>query len=167
MLTLVYLRRRREGRSDVLLGYKKRGFGAGKWNGFGGKLDPNDRSVYEGARREVREECGVAVPAEGGGDGGDGGHSASYRCGAMVQVGRNVYRYDTLPGRTLDVRVYEAWVIEASATADAPSPPYLVESDEMRPQWFPLPEVPIAMMWADDAHWLRQYLAHGDHARNM
>ena len=33
-LTLVFLR---DG-SKVLLGMKKRGFGAGKWNGFGGKV---------------------------------------------------------------------------------------------------------------------------------
>jgi 8-oxo-dGTP diphosphatase/2-hydroxy-dATP diphosphatase len=29
----------REDFSQVLLGMKKRGFGEGKWNGFGGKLD--------------------------------------------------------------------------------------------------------------------------------
>ena len=34
LLTLVFLR---EGRR-VLLGMKKRGFGVGKWNGFGGKV---------------------------------------------------------------------------------------------------------------------------------
>ena len=34
LLTLVFLR---EG-SKVLLGMKKRGFGVGKWNGFGGKV---------------------------------------------------------------------------------------------------------------------------------
>ena len=35
LLTLVFLR---DG-SKVLLGMKKRGFGAGKWNGFGGKVN--------------------------------------------------------------------------------------------------------------------------------
>ena len=34
LLTLVFLR---EG-GKVLLGMKKRGFGVGKWNGFGGKV---------------------------------------------------------------------------------------------------------------------------------
>ena len=34
ILTLVFLR---EG-TRVLLGMKKRGFGVGKWNGFGGKV---------------------------------------------------------------------------------------------------------------------------------
>ena len=42
----------------VLLGMKKRGFGAGRWNGFGGKVEPGE-SVYDAAVREVIEESGV------------------------------------------------------------------------------------------------------------
>lgn len=34
----------------VLLGMKKRGFGAGRWNGFGGKVDP-DESIEAAAKR--------------------------------------------------------------------------------------------------------------------
>ena len=48
VLTLVFLRK--EG--EVLLGYKKHGFGSGKWNGFGGKVEPGE-SVAEGAARKV------------------------------------------------------------------------------------------------------------------
>lgn len=44
----------------VLLGMKKRGFGAGRWNGFGGKLMEGE-SIEEAARREVEEEAGVLV----------------------------------------------------------------------------------------------------------
>ncbi len=44
----------------VLLGMKKRGFGAGRWNGFGGKLTPGE-SIEDAARREVREEAGINV----------------------------------------------------------------------------------------------------------
>ena len=35
LLSLVYVRRG----TQILLGLKKRGFGQGKWNGFGGKLE--------------------------------------------------------------------------------------------------------------------------------
>lgn len=54
LLTLVFIER--EG--SVLLGMKKRGFGAGRWNGFGGKVE--DETIREAADRELREECGVS-----------------------------------------------------------------------------------------------------------
>uniref|UniRef100_M4A4D3 Oxidized purine nucleoside triphosphate hydrolase n=1 Tax=Xiphophorus maculatus TaxID=8083 RepID=M4A4D3_XIPMA len=44
----------------VLLGMKKRGFGAGKWNGFGGKVQPGE-TIEEAARRELQEESGLTV----------------------------------------------------------------------------------------------------------
>ncbi len=44
----------------VLLGMKKRGFGAGKWNGFGGKVELNE-SIVAAAKRELQEEAGVEV----------------------------------------------------------------------------------------------------------
>ncbi|XP_060116685.1 oxidized purine nucleoside triphosphate hydrolase [Heteronotia binoei] len=44
----------------VLLGMKKRGFGAGRWNGFGGKVQPGE-SIEQAARRELQEESGLTV----------------------------------------------------------------------------------------------------------
>lgn len=44
----------------VLLGMKRRGFGVGRWNGFGGKVEPGE-SLAEGAVRETEEEAGVRV----------------------------------------------------------------------------------------------------------
>ena len=44
----------------ILLGMKKRGFGAGYWNGFGGKVRP-DESVEEGMLRETQEEIGITL----------------------------------------------------------------------------------------------------------
>ncbi|XP_037071561.1 7,8-dihydro-8-oxoguanine triphosphatase-like [Pollicipes pollicipes] len=58
LLTLVLVRD--VTRSRVLLGLKKRGFGAGKWNGFGGKVEPGE-TVEEGARRELLEESGLCA----------------------------------------------------------------------------------------------------------
>lgn len=46
--------------THVLLGMKKRGFGEGLWNGFGGKIRAGE-SVETAARREVREECGIEL----------------------------------------------------------------------------------------------------------
>ncbi len=44
--------------NQVLLGMKKRGFGVGRWNGFGGKIEEGE-SIEEGAHRELEEEVGI------------------------------------------------------------------------------------------------------------
>ena len=44
----------------VLLGMKKRGFGTGRWNGFGGKVLEGE-SIEDATRREVLEEAGIEV----------------------------------------------------------------------------------------------------------
>ena len=46
--------------SRILLGMKKRGFGAGRWNGFGGKVLP-DETIDAAAVREMREEAGIVI----------------------------------------------------------------------------------------------------------
>jgi len=44
----------------LLLGRKKRGFGQGKWNGFGGKVEAGE-TIETAARREFNEETGAKV----------------------------------------------------------------------------------------------------------
>ncbi len=44
--------------TSILLGMKKRGFGEGRWNGFGGKVGDGE-SIEAAARREVTEEVGI------------------------------------------------------------------------------------------------------------
>lgn len=43
---------------QILLGMKKRGFGAGRWNGFGGKVEEGE-SIAQAASRELLEEAGI------------------------------------------------------------------------------------------------------------
>ncbi|KAJ6590473.1 NUDIX hydrolase domain-like protein [Mycena vulgaris] len=47
----------------LLLGYKKRGLGIHKYNGFGGKVEPNE-STLDAAARELEEEAGITAPLE-------------------------------------------------------------------------------------------------------
>ncbi len=54
--TLVLIRRP----GELLLGQKKRGFGEGRWNGFGGKLQSGE-TIAQAAVREVEEECSLRV----------------------------------------------------------------------------------------------------------
>ena len=51
LLTLTFVRES----AKVLLGYKKRGFGEGRWNGFGGKVEPGE-TIEEGAKRFVIQD---------------------------------------------------------------------------------------------------------------
>ncbi len=57
--TLCFLLRKTETGQEVLLAMKKRGFGQGKWNGVGGKVD--NETIEAAARRETIEEIGVEV----------------------------------------------------------------------------------------------------------
>ncbi len=54
--TIVFPRNER----GILLGIKKRGFGEGWWNGFGGKLEAGE-TYQDSANRETREEVGIQI----------------------------------------------------------------------------------------------------------
>lgn len=111
---------------------KKRGFGAGKWNGFGGKLEPGE-SFEEGARRELEEESSLQVHP-----GPENLKSIGYLSFRMEES--RLY---------MQVHVFETWTFEGTAT----------ESEEMRPQWFREDEIPFNKMWPDDQHWFPYLLA--------
>ena len=48
---------------SILLGRKRRGMGYGKWNGFGGKIEPGE-TMRQCACRELFEECGLIMAPE-------------------------------------------------------------------------------------------------------
>ncbi len=112
----------------ILLGMKKRGFGAGRWNGFGGKVE-GDETIEEAARRETKEECGIDIVA-------------------LEEVGIHEFEFRDKRGDVLEVHVFrvESWDGEPR------------ETEEMRPQWFTTDAIPYDEMWPDDIHWLPVFL---------
>lgn len=115
----------------VLLAMKKRGFGAGKWNGPGGKWQEGE--TMEGAcRRETEEEVGI-------------------RIGVLEDRGVVRFVFPHQPDWDNECRIY--------VTSDISGEP--TESDEMKPAWFAIDEVPFSDMWADDAIWLPGVLRGG------
>lgn len=113
----------------ICLAMKKRGFGVGKWNGFGGKLEPGEMLV-DAMVRELEEECDVRANVH------DLELVAEFDFIYVDQGTMNVHAF-----------LIRDWEGEP------------VETEEMRPQWFTHGEVPYADMWADDEHWLPRVLA--------
>lgn len=114
----------------LLLGMKKRGFGAGRWNGFGGKVQEGE-SIEDGAVRELREECGIEA------DPGD-----------LEKYGIIEFEFRNDPGKVLEVHVFKAHTHRGEPA----------ESEEMRPQWFYVDEIPFRDMWSDDPYWLPLFI---------
>lgn len=111
----------------LLLGLKKRGFGAGRWNGFGGKCHSGE-TVEAAARRELKEEAGIEAED-------------------LALAGDLEFE---IPGEeTHHVQVYRARSFSGEVS----------ESEEMKPEWFGLQEIPYQQMWAADRHWLPIFLS--------
>lgn len=116
---------------EVLLGFKKEGFGAGKYTGFGGKVEANE-TVVMAAARELEEETGITVRQED-----------------LEPVGQLTFLFPASP--TWNQRVH-VFVVE---TWDGTP----LESREMVPAWFSVDDLPFDQMWHDGAYWLPPILA--------
>ncbi len=128
-LTLCLLTRKKN--KEVLLAMKKRGFGAGKWNGVGGKFDSNkgDRNVEDAAKRETEEEIGVKIKK-------------------FEEVGFLNFRFPKKPEWDQDVHVFLVKDWKGTPT----------ETEEMKPKWFLRKEIPFNKMWDADKFWLPHIL---------
>lgn len=109
----------------VLLGMKKRGFGAGRWNGFGGKVEPGE-TIEGAARREIREEAEIEV-------------------NNIEKVGRIDFEFAGDP-QILEVNIFRAGDFEGEPVEGEEMKPQWFHTDEipfdqMWPDdkyWFPL-----------------------------
>lgn len=112
----------------ILLAMKKRRYGAGKWNGVGGKADPGE-SAEQAAIRECQEEIGV-TPVN------------------PKLVGNLKFYEKDDPSFGHDCHIF-------TATKWRGDP---VETEEMRPEWFDIKDIPYKQMWPDDELWLPRLL---------
>ncbi|KAK9727364.1 hypothetical protein K7432_001897 [Basidiobolus ranarum] len=108
--------------NKVLLGMKKRGFGKGKWNGFGGKVELGE-TIEQGALRELEEEAGITA-------------TGLYKAGLMW------FKFAGDPV-ILEVHVFCAHSYEGD----------IIETEEMKPQWYDIKNIPFDSMWQDDQYW--------------
>jgi 8-oxo-dGTP diphosphatase len=131
---LCLIRRRSADGPEVLLGLKKAGFGAGKWVGLGGHIEPGEKPVAA-AVREVAEESGLIVPAD------------SLQHHASIE-----FRFPTRPSWDQTADVFLTSVFQGEAT----------ESDEIAPRWFTEDALPLDLMWDDARYWVPRVLA-GEH----
>lgn len=119
-VTILFLRRD----GELLLAMKKRGFGEGKWNGVGGKLEQGE-TIEQAAIRECKEEITV--------------HPL------------DIQKYGELDFFIPDNPTFHfrAHIFVTTEWEGEPE-----ETEEMRPQWFELDNIPYDEMWDDDRIWL-------------
>ena len=110
---------------QILLGMKKRGFGKGRWNGANGKVE-NGETFEQAAIRECHEEFGIKP------------------LNPTLVADLKFYAYFQGERLDLDVRAYTCTKWEGD----------LVETDEMKPKWFNISDIPYDKMWQDDKYWL-------------
>lgn len=109
--------------SEVLLGMKKRGFGEGRWNGFGGKVGKGE-APEEAAKRELKEEVGIVAKN-------------------LEERGVLNFEFENDP-EILEVHVFYTSNFKGKPT----------ETEEMKPKWFKIDEIPYGEMWPADKYWL-------------
>jgi 8-oxo-dGTP diphosphatase len=125
------MRRRSDGRDEVLLGRKKKGLGLGKYVAPGGKVEPGE-AILDAMAREVLEEVGLAVAVSD-----------------LMPRGLLTYLFPHRPAWTQQSSVFVTRTWSGSER----------ESDELTPEWFPVDELPLESMWDDAKHWLPAALA--------
>lgn len=114
----------------ILLALKKRGFGAGYYNGMGGKPNSGE-SPIKTALREAREEVGIAPQ--------------------NIRHAANIHFTSTTNPALANLYVY---VFVTDSFDGEP-----IETEEMSPRWFFLSKIPYDVMWDDDQYWLPKVLA--------
>ena len=113
--------------SKILLGMKKRRFGVGRWNGFGGKVEQGE-TIEEAAVREFKEES----------------------CVEVLEISkRGILNFEF----ENNSEILEVHIFSIDKFKGIPK-----ETEEMRPQWFSINDIPFEYMWSDDIFWMPLFL---------
>lgn len=116
-------------RPKILLAMKKRKFGAGHYNGFGGKVEEGE-SLRECAIRETYEEGGIKILNP-------------------EHVGKILFKFLESDEPDHDVHLFRVLDYEGEPA----------ETEEMAPAWFDEDKIPFDEMWPDDKFWMPLFLA--------
>ena len=108
---------------------KKRGFGVGKVNGVGGKLEEGE-TVTQGAVRETQEEINVTI--------------AETDLKKVADI-----KFTFVDENKAIKEEYNTHVFLADKFEGEP-----IETEEMKPEWYKISEAPYEKMWEDDKSWL-------------
>ncbi|KAL0576066.1 hypothetical protein V5O48_005894 [Marasmius crinis-equi] len=125
---------------EILLGFKKRGFGQHKYNGFGGKVEPGESSL-EAATRELKEEAGISANLE--------------HAGVLFFISEGEQK-------AFHIDIYRAEEYTGTITeTDEMRPEWFSfqETSVGEEQSSSLPAIPYDRMWEDDLHWMPLLLA--------
>jgi mutator protein MutT len=111
--------------NKILLAMKKRGFGEGKYNGVGGKIEKNE-TPEEAMIRETQEEINVTP--------------IKYEKVGLIE-------FDEYYKGNKQNLVFHLYIVY-----DWQGIP--CESEEMKPKWFNVGDIPYDKMFPDDKYWL-------------
>ncbi len=126
--TLVFLERG----DEVMLGFKKKGFGKGYYLGIGGKVEKGE-TIKQATKREVEEEIHVnIVPAY------------------LQAFGLLHFYFPHIADESWNMKVY---VFLAKKWDGTPK-----ESNEIKPEWYSKQQIPFQNMWDDARYWLPEIL---------
>ena len=113
---------------EICLAMKKRGFGANRWNGTGGKVNQNE-SIEETMIRETLEEIEVKI-------------KDFYKVAELSFTFPHKKEWD----QKVHTFFVKKWDGEPK------------ETEEMKPKWFSVKRIPYNKMWPSDIYWLPKVL---------
>ena len=103
---------------------KKRGFGAGKWNGPGGKVKETEKP-RQAIIREVREEINV-----------------------NIEEPKELGYLEFIWPKDKEDKNQRCYIYFVNKFTGQPQ-----ETEECLPQWFAINKIPYKEMWDDDKYW--------------